>query len=96
MINLPKNVLGAFRGRKEMYGKGQDDPFTKGNGGYRACIRQHLENGGREMENFKNSPIVKKLGFNRIILCGVLVHDVHTVQYRRAQLCELLAVSSVH
>ena len=25
------------------------------------------------MENFKNSPIVKKLGFNRIILCGVLV-----------------------
>lgn len=26
---------GAFRGRKEMYGKGQDDPFTKGNGGYR-------------------------------------------------------------
>ena len=35
MINLPKNVLGAFRGRKEMYGKGQDDPFTKGNGGYR-------------------------------------------------------------
>ena len=73
MINLPKNVLGAFRGRKEMYGKGQDDPFTKGNGGLSACIRQHLENGGREMENFKNSPIVKKLGFNRIILCGVLV-----------------------
>lgn len=35
MINLPKNVLGAFRGRKEMYGKGQDDPFTKGKGGYR-------------------------------------------------------------
>ena len=25
------------------------------------------------MENFKNSPLVKKLGFNRIILCGVLV-----------------------
>ncbi len=23
MINLPKNVLGAFRGRKEMYGKGR-------------------------------------------------------------------------
>ena len=35
MINLPRNVLGAFLGRKEMYGKGQDDPFTKGNGGYR-------------------------------------------------------------
>ena len=29
MINLPKNVLGAFRGRKEMYGKGQDDPFLE-------------------------------------------------------------------
>ena len=30
-----KMYWGAFRGRKEMYGKGQDDPFTKGNGGYR-------------------------------------------------------------
>ena len=25
------------------------------------------------MENFKNNPIVRKLGFNRIILCGVLI-----------------------
>jgi ribose transport system permease protein len=25
------------------------------------------------MENFKNNPIVKKLGFNRIVLCGVLL-----------------------
>ncbi len=25
------------------------------------------------MENFKNSPFVKKVGFNRIVLCGVLL-----------------------
>ena len=25
------------------------------------------------MENFKNKPIIKKLGFNRIILVGVLI-----------------------
>lgn len=25
------------------------------------------------MENFKNNPIVKKLGFNRMVLCGVLI-----------------------
>ncbi|MDO4273501.1 MAG: ABC transporter permease [Eubacteriales bacterium] len=25
------------------------------------------------MENFKNSPLVKKIGFNRIVLCGVLL-----------------------
>ena len=29
------------------------------------------------MENFKNSPFVKKVGFNRIVLCGVLLSDVH-------------------
>ena len=25
------------------------------------------------MEKFKNSPFVKKVGFNRIVLCGVLL-----------------------
>ena len=25
------------------------------------------------MENFNNSPFVKKVGFNRIVLCGVLL-----------------------
>ena len=25
------------------------------------------------MENFKNSPLVKKLGFNRIVLVGVMI-----------------------
>ena len=29
--------------------------------------------GGRELEKIKQNPIVKKLGFNRIVLCGVLV-----------------------
>lgn len=74
MVNLPKNVLGAFRGRKERYGKRAGGSFhQRKRREPSVCIRQHLENGGREMENFKNSPIVKKLGFNRIILCGVLV-----------------------
>ena len=29
--------------------------------------------GGRELEKIKQNPIVKKLGFNRIVLSGVLV-----------------------
>ncbi len=29
--------------------------------------------GGRKLEKMKQNPIVKKLGFNRIVLCGVLI-----------------------
>ena len=36
-------------------------------------MRQRLEVGGTEMEKFKQNPIVKKLGFNRIVLAGVLI-----------------------
>ena len=68
-----------------MYGKEQDDPSPKETEGivmYTATLGEWRKRNG----NFKNSPIMKKLGFNRYHPLWCTGADVHTVQYRRASL----------